>query len=139
MVAPCSQRPRGENDEGDEARNVIGGAEPGDADVLAVPFAHFGLALAGALHVSFHTTGKTLGVDIARMDAVDLHAVGLAEIGQRLGERRHRRVDGTTNGEARRRHAAAGAADADDRAAARLQEQAQAARASRTCAKNLSA
>src|SRR5258708_755885 len=67
--------------EGDEAADLLGGAEAHHADVLAVPFAHLGLALPGALHVGLDAAPEPLGLDIARMDGVDLHAVGLAAIG----------------------------------------------------------
>ncbi len=109
-MQPASPR---RHDEGDEIGDIVRRAQPDGADVRPVPFAHLGLALAGALHVSFHTTCKTLSVDIAWMDAIDLHAVGLAEIGQCLAERRHRRVHGTADGEARGRHSPRGAADTD--------------------------
>ena len=65
---------------------------------------------------------ETVGVDRARMDRVDLHAVALAEIGQRLheGELRadHRGADHVVGD----RRARADAADGDDRAAARFQQ-----------------
>ncbi len=141
MVAPCSQRPRGENHEGDRPRDVLGGAEPGDADVLAMPLAHFGLALAGALHVGLDAPPKPFGLDVARMDAVDLHAVGLAEVGERLARRpRTAAFTEAPDGEAGGRHAPAGAADGDERAAssssAAARRRARAAHGRRTSARS---
>src|SRR2546423_12914910 len=109
------------DDEGDERGDIRDGADAGDADILAVPFAHRGFALAGALHVGLDAARKTLGIDIARMDAVDLHAVALAEVGERLGEGGDGGIHRTADGKTRRRHAPARAADGDERAAALLE------------------
>src|SRR5260221_3654758 len=72
--------------EGNEAGDVLGRAETGDIDVLAVPFAHLGLALAGALDVGLDAPPEPFGFHIARVDGVDLHVVSLAKIGERLGK-----------------------------------------------------
>src|SRR5262245_19475776 len=70
-VQPAAAR---RDDEGDQAADVLRGAEAGDADVLAVPFADGRLVLAGALHVGLDAPPEALGLDVARMDGVDLHA-----------------------------------------------------------------
>src|SRR5690242_6875262 len=70
--------------EGDEAAEVLRRAEADHADVVAVPFAHRGLVLPGALHVGLDTAPEALGLDVARMNGVDLHAVGLAAAGERF-------------------------------------------------------
>src|SRR5215203_1416902 len=118
-VQPAPARRR---DEGDETGDISRRAEAGDADILAVPFAHRRLVLAGALHVGLDAPPEALGLDIARVNAVHLHAVGLAEMGQCLAERGtggvHRAADGETGG----RHPAAGPSDGDERAAALLQQ-----------------
>src|SRR5215471_8569484 len=100
--------------ERDEAGDVLGHAETGDIDVLAVPFAHFRLALACALDVRLDPSPKPLGFHVARVDGVDLHVVGLAEIGERLGEGCASRIHRAADGEGRYRNASAGAADDDD-------------------------
>src|ERR1051325_6043457 len=110
-VQPAAAR---RDHEGDEAADVLGRAEAHHADVLAVPFAHRCLVLSGALHVGLDAAPEALGLDIARMDGVDLHAVGLAAVGERFGEGGGRRVHRAADGERRDRHAAAGAADGDE-------------------------
>src|SRR3984893_19027774 len=95
--------------EGDEAGDVPGRAETRDIDVRSVPFAHLGLALAGALDVGLDAPPEPLGFHIARMDGVDLHVVGLAKIGKRLGEGRASRVHRAADGEGRDRNAPPGA------------------------------
>src|SRR5262249_17882596 len=82
-VQPAAAR---RDHEGDEAADVLGRAEADHADVVAVPFAHRGLVLAGALHVGLDAAPEALGLDVARVDRVDLHAVALAAVGERLGE-----------------------------------------------------
>ena len=75
---------------------------------------------AGALHDDVEPMAEAVGVDGARIDAVDLHAVALAEIGERLHERKlradHRGADHVIGD----RRAGADAGDGDDRAAGRL-------------------
>src|SRR5437764_11150759 len=56
-------------DEGDEARNVSRRTEAGNADILAVPFAHLSFALAGAFHVRLDAPPEAFGLDVARVDA----------------------------------------------------------------------
>src|SRR5262249_39660133 len=64
----------------------------------------------------------TVGLDEARMDAVDLHAVLLAAMGERLGEGRAGSVDRAADGEGRLRLAPAGGADRHERAAPPLEQ-----------------
>src|SRR4051812_46238178 len=83
---PVQPAPARRCDEGDQAGDIGRRAEACDADVLAMPFAHRCLVLAGALHVGFDAPPEPPGLDVARMNAVDLHAIGLAEIGECLAE-----------------------------------------------------
>src|SRR5215469_14634520 len=101
--------------EGDEARYVVGRTETGDVDVRPVPFAHLRLALASALDIGPDAAPEPLGLYVPRVDGVDLHVVGLSEIGERLGERRTRRIHRAADGAGRDRNTTAGAADGDDR------------------------
>jgi len=96
------------------------------------------LGLAGAFDLGLDAPPRPVGFDQTRMDAVDLHAVGLAAIGEAFGEGRDRGVDRTADGELRRRLARAGAADRNERAVPLLSS-GQAARASRIWPKNFSA
>ena len=108
--------------EGDEIGDVVHGAEARDAGLAAERGPHLVLRLAALLHGGADAAPLALGLDQARMDAVDPHAVLLAEVGKALGERRHRGVDRTADGEALLGLAAAGAADRDQRALACLQQ-----------------
>src|SRR5262245_33325528 len=100
--------------EGDEVGDVLGRAETGNVDVLAVPLTDFGLALAGAFDIGLDAPPEPLGLHIARMDGIDLHVVGLAEIRERLGEGRASRIHRAADGEGGDWNAPAGAPDGDD-------------------------
>src|SRR5207248_6190899 len=63
-----------------------------------------------------------LGLDQARMDAVDLHAVLLAEVRQTFGEGRNCGIDRAADGESLFGLASAGSADRDQGAAALLEQ-----------------
>ena len=80
-----------------------------------------------------------LGLDQARMDAVDLHAVGLAEIGEAFGEGGDRGIDRAADGEALRRGLRPLVPPIAINEPRRSLSSGQAARASRTWAKNFSA
>src|SRR5215470_2947187 len=58
-VQPAAAR---RDHEGDEAADVLRRAEAHHADVLAVPFAHRGLVLAGAVHVGLDAAPEALGL-----------------------------------------------------------------------------
>src|SRR5262249_36951162 len=106
----------------DEIGDVLDLAEAGNAGLARDPATHHHLALAGLLHLGFDAPPLTVGLDEARMDAVALHAVLLAAMGERLGEGCAGGVDRAPDGEGRLRLAAAGAADGDERAAALLEQ-----------------
>src|ERR1700681_4513300 len=109
-------------EESDHIGDVLHFAEAGDAETLAHFLAGFLLRPAGALHLGLDAPPQPVGLDHARMDAVDLHAVVLAAIGHAFGERGDRGIDGRADGELFGRLAPAGAADRNDRAAPLLEQ-----------------
>ena len=117
MVAPCIQVRARRYQEGDHIGDVVDGAEAGDAEAAAHFLARLVLRPAGALHLGLDALPQPVGLDHARMDAVDLHALLLAAIGETFGKRGDRGVDGSADGELRGRLAAAGAADRNQRSA----------------------
>src|SRR5271166_552881 len=118
---------RGE-DEGHEVGHVLDRAEPRDAGLAAQPLADFRFRLSGAFDLGADAPPLPLGLDQARMDAVDLHAVLFAEVGEALGEGRDRGIDGAADGKTFFRLAPAGAADGNQRAAAFLEQRPSGAR-----------
>src|SRR5580704_9024615 len=79
--------------EGDHIGDVLDLAEAGDAKTLAHFLAGFLLRPAGALHLGLDAPPQPVGLDHARMDAVDLYAVMLAAVGHAFGEGGHGRID----------------------------------------------
>src|SRR6185369_7169825 len=77
--------------ERDQRADVLYLAEPADAELLAIVFAHGVLAAAGAFHGLAEAPPQPFGFDPARVDGIDLHAVGLADV-------RHRLAEGDTGG-----------------------------------------
>ena len=65
---------------------------------------------------------RPVGLDHARMNAIDLNAFGFAAVGKAFGEAGHRRIDRTADGEFRGGLARAGAADRNQRTVSRLQK-----------------
>src|SRR5580700_3773672 len=108
--------------ESDHIGDVLDFAEAGDAKAAAHFLAGFLLRPAGAVHLGLDAPPQPVGLDHARMDAVDLHAVVLAAIGHAFGEGGNRGIDGRADGEFFGRLAPAGAADRDDRAAPLLEQ-----------------
>jgi hypothetical protein len=84
--------------------------------------AHLILRCTGALHFGFDAPARPVGFNDARMDAVHMHAVGLAAIGEAFREGGDRRIDRAADREIGSRFTAAGAADRDQRTAPLLQQ-----------------
>src|SRR2546423_1200420 len=82
-----------------------------DPELRADFRATLGLAHAGALDLAADAPPLPLGLDQAWMDAVDLHAVALAEIGEALAEGGNGGVHRAADGEMPFRLAPAGATD----------------------------
>src|SRR5262249_57346365 len=80
------------------------------------------LRLAGPTDLGADAPPLPLGLDQRRMDAVDPHAILLAEVGEALGEGGDGGVDRAADGEALLRLSSAGSTDRDQRAAALLQQ-----------------
>jgi len=81
------------------------------------------IAVLAALNLAYRLAEappQPFGLDAARIDGVDLHAFGLADVGHRLGEGDARRVHRAADGEGGLRLLAADAGDGDERAALRL-------------------
>src|SRR5579884_4002629 len=97
--------------ESDQVGDVLNGAEPGDAEAAAHFLARLVLRPAGALHLGLDATPQPIGLDHAGMDAVDLHALVPAAVGETFGESGDGGIDRGSDGELRGRLAAAGAAD----------------------------
>src|SRR4029453_12056021 len=93
-----------------------------DSCLTAELRADFCLGLPGPLDLGADAPPLTLGLDQGGMDAVDPHAVLLAEVGQALGEGGNGGVDRTADGETLFRLASTGAGDRDQRAAVLLQQ-----------------
>src|SRR5215467_8316275 len=110
------------DDEGDEIRYVLDLAVTDDTSLATELRADFCLGLSGPLDLGADTPPLPLGLDQRRMDAVDAHAVLLAEVGEALGEGGDGGVDRAADGETPLRLSSAGSADRDQRAAALLQE-----------------
>src|SRR3954468_11894552 len=108
--------------ERDQRADVLDLAEPADAELLTVVFAHGVLAAAGALHGLAEAPPQPFGLDAARIDGVDLHAVGFADVGHGLAEGDAGGVHRAADGERRLRLLAADSGDADERALLRFQE-----------------
>src|SRR5580658_5205110 len=81
------------DEESDHIGDVLNLAEAGDAKTLAHFLAGFLLRPAGALHLGLDAPPQPVGLDHARMDAVDLYAVMLAAVGHAFGEGGHGRID----------------------------------------------
>src|SRR5215813_9105202 len=110
------------DDEGDEIRHVLNCAVTDDSGFATELRADFRLGLSGPLDLGADAPPLPLGLDQRGMDAVDPHAVLLAEVGEALGEGGDGGVDRAADGESFLRFSSAGAADRDQRAAALLQE-----------------
>src|SRR5262245_31031169 len=113
--------PRGD-DKGDEIRHVFNLAVADDSSLAAELGADFGLGLARPLDLGADPPPLSLRLDQRRMDAVDSHAVLLAEIRQTLGEGRDGGIDRAADGEAPLRFSSAGSGDRHQRAAALLEQ-----------------
>jgi hypothetical protein len=111
--------PRG-HDEGDEIRDVLHLAVADDPCLTAELRADFCLGLPGPLDLGADAPPLPLGLDQGGMDAVDPHAVLLAEVGQALGEGGNGGIDRAADGETLFRLASAGAGDRDQRPVALL-------------------
>ena len=108
--------------EGHEIGHVLDLAVAPKSHAADEALAHLVLGLAGRGDLGANALPLPLGLDQARMHAVDLHAVLLADVGEAFGEGRHRGIHRAADGELGLRLAAAGAADADERAAACLEQ-----------------
>src|SRR5262245_41107135 len=95
MHPGCARRQQ----EGDEVSHVLDLAVADDARFAHEPRPHLILAVAAALHLGLDAPPLAVGLDEAWMDAVDLHAVVLAAMGERLREGRTGGVDGAADGE----------------------------------------
>src|SRR5271169_4633494 len=82
----CSVHPAAarRDQEQDEVGDILDRAEAGDAEVAAQFRADFFLRPAGTIHLGLDAPPQPVGLDHAGMDAVDLYAVFLAAIGERL-------------------------------------------------------
>src|ERR1700689_4588269 len=89
------------DEESDEVGDVVHLPEAGDAEAAAHLSPRFLLRPAGALHLSLDAPPQPVGLDHARVNAVDLDAVLLAAIGEALGEGGDRGVDRSADGELR--------------------------------------
>src|SRR5215813_2407312 len=110
------------NDEGDEIRHVLDCTVTDDSSLAAELRADFGLGLARPLDLGADTPPLPLGLDQRRMDAVDPHAVLLAEIRQAFAESCDGGIDRAADGEAPLRFSSARSGDRDQRAAALLEQ-----------------
>src|SRR5262245_31162791 len=110
------------DDEGHEVRDVLDLAVAHDAGLATEPLADFLLRLSCALDLGADASPLPLGLDQARMYAIDPHPVLFAEVGEAFGEGGDRRVDRAADGEALLRLAPAGAPDGHQRAAALLEQ-----------------
>src|SRR5215471_9035848 len=88
------------DDEGDEIRYVLDLAVTDDTSLATELRADFCLGLSGPLDLGADTPPLPLGLDQRRMDAVDPHAILLAEIRQAFAESRDGGIDRAADGEA---------------------------------------
>src|SRR6266849_5003746 len=88
------------NDEGDEIRHVFDLAVTDDSSLATELRADLRLRLSGPLDLGADTPPLPFGLDQRRMDAVDPHAILLAEVGEALGEGGDGGVDRAPDGEA---------------------------------------
>ena len=86
IAAPCSQRPRGETMNATSPAISSGWPNRVMLSSRAVMLDGRGLVETGARHDDAEPVAEAVGVDRTRIDAVDLYAVALAEVGQRLHE-----------------------------------------------------
>src|SRR5579871_4974216 len=98
------------HDEGNEIGDVVDGAVADDAGLAAHRLAYFVFRKPGARYLGADAPPLPLRLDQARMDAIDPDAVGLAAVGEALGEGGDRGIDRGADGEIGMRLAAAGAA-----------------------------
>src|ERR1700681_740875 len=90
--------PRGD-DEGHEVRHVLDRAEAGESGLAPELLADGCFRLPGARDLGANAVPLPLGLDQARMDAIDLHAILLAEVREALGEGGDRGIDRAADGE----------------------------------------
>ena len=84
IVAPCSQRPRGETMNATSPATSSGLPKLRDVELVPVMLDGRGLVEAGALHDDVEPVAEAISVDRAGIDRVHLHAIALADVGQRL-------------------------------------------------------
>src|ERR1700737_3353964 len=91
--------PRGD-DEGHEVGHVLDRAEAGESGLAPELLADGCFRLPGARDLAADAVPLPLGLDQARMDAIDLHAILLAEVRKALGEGGNGGIDRTADGKA---------------------------------------
>src|SRR5262249_36564342 len=96
------------DDEGDRIRPVLDLAVTDDSGLATELRADFCLGLSGPFDLGADTPPLPLGLDQRWMDAVDAHAVLLAEVGEALGEGGDGGVDRAADGESFLRFSSAG-------------------------------
>src|SRR5260221_1790848 len=114
-------RARGD-DEGDEIRHVLDRAVTDNAGLLAELGSDFRLGLARSLDLGTDPPPLSLGLDERGMDAIDPHAVVLAEIRQAFCKAGDCGIDRAADREMLLRLASARPGDCDQRAAALFEE-----------------
>src|SRR5262249_58289520 len=105
------------DDEGDQIRHVLDLAVTDDSGLATELRADFCLGLSGPLDLGADTPPLPLGLDQRWMDAVDAHAVILAEVGEALGEGGDGGVDRAADGDSFLRFSSAVTADCKQRTA----------------------